>query len=106
MSPLQPITPLVALVSLLLLIPWDSPKWGEALQLGGVGSRSDSSKTDVTTSSHPGSPSEGHTYVENTTGAPKWEGNPKEYTIGGVLSGLEGMEHYFTQILSVSGWQL
>ncbi|XP_059080362.1 glutamate [NMDA] receptor subunit 1-like isoform X1 [Tigriopus californicus] len=102
MSPLQPpITPLVALVSLLLLIPWDTtPKWGEALQLGGAGSRSNS-RTEVTTSAYPSYPTEGgHTYVENTTGAPIWEGNPTEYTIGGVLSGLEGVEHYFTQILS------
>ena len=32
-----------------------------------------------------------------------WSGrNPTEYTIGGVLSGSEGIERYFTQILSVS----
>ena len=32
-----------------------------------------------------------------------WSGrNPTEYTIGGVLSGSEGVERHFTQILSVS----
>ena len=32
-----------------------------------------------------------------------WSGrNPTEYTIGGVLSGSEGTEKYFTQTLSVS----
>ena len=31
-----------------------------------------------------------------------WSGrNPTEYTIGGVLSGAEGIERHFTQILSV-----
>lgn len=29
-------------------------------------------------------------------------GNPNEYTIGGVLSGTKDVEHYFTQVLSVS----
>ena len=32
-----------------------------------------------------------------------WSGrNPTEYTIGGVLSGAEGIERHFTQILGVS----
>ncbi len=31
-----------------------------------------------------------------------WAGNPREYTIGGVLSGLADIEHYFRQVLSVS----
>ena len=32
-----------------------------------------------------------------------WGGrNPTEYTIGGVLSGAEGIERHFTQTLSVS----
>ena len=32
-----------------------------------------------------------------------WSGrNPSEYTIGGVLSGAEGIERHFTQTLSVS----
>ena len=31
-----------------------------------------------------------------------WTGNPREYTIGGVLSGLADIEHYFRQVLSVS----
>lgn len=31
-----------------------------------------------------------------------FKGNPNEYTIGGVLSGTKDVEHYFTQVLSVS----
>jgi len=31
-----------------------------------------------------------------------WSGNPREYTIGGVLSGAPEIEHYFKQVLSVS----
>ena len=38
----------------------------------------------------------------NTSSGSVWKGNPDEYTIGGVLSGKSGVEHYFTRILSVS----
>ena len=32
----------------------------------------------------------------------EWHGNPRQYTIGGVLSGVDGIDHFFTQTLSVS----
>ena len=38
----------------------------------------------------------------NTSSGSVWKGNPDEYTIGGVLSGKSGVEHYFTRVLSVS----
>ncbi len=40
--------------------------------------------------------------ANTSSAAAEWKGNPIEYTIGGVLSGSEGIDHYFTQILSVS----
>ena len=33
----------------------------------------------------------------------QWVANPLIYTIGGVLSGSQGVEEYFTQVLRVSG---
>ena len=38
----------------------------------------------------------------NTYNGLTWQGNPREYTIGGVLSGKDGIDHFFTQTLSVS----
>lgn len=42
---------------------------------------------------------DGATSAGNNSGQ-GWTGNPREYTIGGVLSGEPGIDHYFTQILS------
>jgi hypothetical protein len=49
----------------------------------------------------------GYTFHDNNSGGSnnatnKWVSNPVEYTIGGVLSGAPGIDHYFRQVLSVS----
>ncbi len=38
---------------------------------------------------------------KNNASFTAFKGNPNEYTIGGVLSGAQDVEFYFTQVLSV-----
>ena len=67
-------------------------------------------RTRIQTKNKSKSKSGGYTYSasdsstsnSNTSSGGVWKGNPDEYTIGGVLSGKSGVEHYFTRVLSVS----
>ena len=70
-----------------------------------------SRRTRIQTKTKSKSKSAGSTYTYsdsstsnsiNTSSESVWKGNPDEYTIGGVLSGKSGIEHYFTRVLSVS----
>ena len=72
---------------------------------------SNSRRTRIQTKTKSKSKSAGSTYTYsdsstsnsiNTSSGSVWKGNPDEYTIGGVLSGKSGVEHYFTRVLSVS----
>ena len=70
----------------------------------GQNSRKQNSRTSSKTRSNSGySFSDASNTNNNSSGSGSiWTGNPEEYTIGGVLSGSSGIEHYFTQVLSVS----
>ena len=70
-----------------------------------------SRRTRIQTKTKSKSKSAGSTYTYsdsstsnsiNTSSGSVWKGNPDEYTIGAVLSGKSGVEHYFTRVLSVS----